>query len=398
MRIWWWGSLVQAAVLAAVLAACKGSEGTSATEVGTLQGVSTVVRAVSGERLPDAEVAGGGSVSQPNAAGNLVFDDQLPGMVGVTAEAPGYVRSGTGAPVQLDRLTAAEMWLAPADVVEGAATTAVGGAILELPDGALVDSLEQPYDGPWQLSWLQTEGDERWSSPGESTLLYEDVLEAPLQPVHPTYLQGESDDGRLRIEGLAPLSMQLPAGSPVQTGWRVYHYSFSAHRWTRGELVGVDPQGVLHTEVRNFGWIGFALEELPPSGCVTGAVVLPDGSPADGAEVRLLEPGVVAATRGYVEGGRFCVPLTAGATAEVEVLWFDKTFTRIGRTSDSLTHGGTEGADCGGACFDVGTLSLETGNDADGDFYFGGPGGDCDDGDPDVNPSVVYGDGSWCGP
>lgn len=385
---------------ALVLVGCGGDGGdpTASTNEGPWQGAVGRVRSVDGERIDadGTELAAGASRSALDAAGLLVFDQELPGILGVVGKADGHTRSGAGAPVVLDRLSAVGVDLLPTTSVDGGALTTAGPFELEMPDGMLVDGSGQPFTGPWTVAWAMPEGDERWSSPGDSVLLYDDVLEKPIHPHHPLYLQGHDGEDRLRIEGDAPFVMDLPAGSPVGDGWRVLHFSFTTGRWSRGELVTLDAEGRAHTTIRNFGWIAFGLEDAP-LGCVTGRVETPDGTVADGAEVRLLEPGALGATRGWVDGGRFCAPLTVGATADARLLWFSPTFDTMGVAEASVTHPGGEAGECGSAaCVDVGTLVLEVGRDADDDHYFSGPGGDCDDTDPDVNPSFAYGDGTWC--
>jgi hypothetical protein len=385
----------------ALWAGCKGTDGQGTAQAPARQGVSVLVRGVDGGRLDaEVEIAGGGGASVPNAAGNLVHDDELPGLFGVWAQGPGLVRTGSGPVVELDRITAVELTVVPARIAVGAPAVDLDGLELELPDGVLVDSLEVPYEGEWELRWLVPEGDERWASPGEPLLLFDDVLEAPLQVLHPFYVQGYASDGeeRLRIDGLAPVRLRLPAGAEVTDQWRLYHYSMGAQRWQRGEPVAqVDADGWVTAELRSFGWVGLALEEQA-RGCVQGSVRTADGAPADGAEVRLLEDGHAAAVRDYVQGGAFCLPMAAGAEGQLRVSWFDASLTRMGATTAAVRNPSTELGRCGEVCADLGEFVLEEGYDGDGDFYYGGPGGDCDDGDPDINPSFAYGDGSWCGP
>jgi len=383
----------------ALVAGCGASEGRG-VEGEVIQGVGALVRDVDHQRLLDAEVIATGSRNITDASGHLVFDDELPGLFSVIAELEGYTRTGSGPPVEVDRLSATLLALAPTEAVEGGARVSFGDVELELPDGSLLDDLGQPFTGTWTLHGLVATGDDRWAAPGEALLRYDDVLDKPIHPLHPIYLQGRDEEGNrldLTDEAGALLRFTLPAGSPVQTDWRLIAYSMGSQRWSRGQRVVVDG-GLVEVALPRFGWVAFGQED-EPRGCVQGSLLTDDGQRADGGEVRLLEDGPAGAVRGWVEGGSFCVPMTAGTSGELRALWYDANHQRVGMAVQTVTHDGGA-ADCGGgggSCVDVGGITLEVGRDLDGDNYFGGPGGDCDDTDESINPSVAYGDGSWCG-
>lgn len=366
----------------------------------TIQGVGALVRDVDHERLPDAELVAAGSRNLPDASGHLIYDQELPGFFPVVAELAGYARTGSGPPVEVEQLSATLLTLVPTASLAGGASITHGDVSLAIPDGRVVDRLGEPISGPWTLEALVPTGDDRWAVPGESTLRYDDVLDEPIHPFHPIYLQGIDEAGELvnldeNAEVEATLRYTLPAGSPVQTDWRLLLFSMSTQRWVRSDRVVVEG-GVVEVPLGRFGWVAFAEEDVP-RGCVTGKVFTDDGREANGAEVRLLEDGVAVPTRAWVDDGRFCLAMEAGNSGALEVLWYSSAHDQVGVATQSVRHGGTDASFCGGSCFDIGSIELEVGRDLDGDFFYGGPGGDCDDTDDSVNPSVAYGDGSWCG-
>jgi len=381
------------------LGGCKGTAGQGTATADRIQGVGVLIRDIGGERLLDADVVAAGTRNITDASGHLVFDQELPGLFPVVGELDGYTRTGSGPPVETEQLSATLLHLAPTESVAGGAQVVFDDVQLELPDGSVLDEVGEPFADAWTLQALRPEGDERWATPGDAMLRYDDVLDKPITAFHPIYLQGHADaDGeRLDVsdEAGAVLRFTLPADSPVQTDWRVVAYSMGSQRWSRGPRVVVSG-GVVEAPLPRFGWIAFT-EEDTARGCIEGHVVGEDASQADGTEVRLLEDGDVAGARAWVEGGRFCLPMGAGSTGQLQALWYSPGHTKTGAASRTVTNDGTEGSSCGGTCYDVGSIVLEVGYDRDGDFYFGGPGGDCDDADDSVSPSVAYGDGSWCG-
>lgn len=388
----------------AVLFACSGDDAAT-TETGAVvqQGIVVSARDLAGERLLDAVVRlGGVSRADPDSSGLVYFLAVPPGRTPVWTELEGTSVAHGAPSVEPDQVSMARIVPLPltwADLPEAAdgGTGGGGGLQVEVPAGVLEAS------GPWRFGHHRAAVTDALAVPGDHVGVKADDDLGPIL-IHEAFSLRATDDlgEDLAVvpDSRLPTELALPAGSPLRApGAEVRLYQFSSGRayWVYAGDATVDGDGIARFEIGGFGWFGLALEGVERS-CVTGRVVDGSGLGLTGAEVRLVQDGLVAPDRVTTVDGGFCVSVDLGASATLSIAGFDATLEHL-YTGELPVTGGATAASCAAAaaCVELGTIAVDTWVDADQDRSFAGPGGDCDDADPAVSPNPASGDGSWCG-
>ena len=218
----------------------------------------------------------------------------------------------------------------------------------------------------------------------------------PLESYGVFEVQLTQDGVPLTFEGQASVRIPLATQLQLPDGQQVDLYSFdeAAAAWT-SEGTATVHGGFVVADLGHFStWTpGLPLEE---NGCVTGTLLLEDGSPAAGAVV--YATGVdylgVNDTTAAADGS-FCLEVKVDSLSHLVGFWVDPVtgdvFTKEGDvTTDATPH------ECAtGGCEDVGEQTMTDGvSDEDGDGYSDEE-GDCDDADPGVHPAAddLPGDG-----
>lgn len=382
-------------MLIAMWGCSGGGETTPTSSLPEYQGVVAISRWDDGTPMFDGTVVAGSSQSDPDAAGQSYFLDLFPGRSPVTVRRADALVT-TGVPdVVPDMISATVLDVKPLPAGESVDPTAgfthaADGYSLEIPPSIVAldgVALTTPYD----LVAFRVREADRPYLPGDQMGIRNDVEVAPIRLVEIVQQRGLAgeDDLTFTDGAQATVTLDLPADSPIlaadPTTVRFYGWSTGRGYWSHGGVAAVDAGArTVSFESGGFGWFGIALDgtERP---CVNGRAVAGDGTPVGGAEVRAFQEGLMGVDRVTAAAdGSFCLPLDDGATSSFRVVGFDNTRTRL-FTGSGIASG------------PIGDIVLDTWEDADLDRAFDGPGGDCDDSDPNVGPSVGLADGSWCG-
>jgi hypothetical protein len=364
---------------------------------------------VIGLRTPEAQPVveglgqlGGSYKALPDAQGFVYYLQVPPGRIPVSFELPGAA-VGHGAPEvlpgHLSVWTTLPLPLVTTEIADAtlAASAQRDTLRVEIPEGSA------RLDGPYSLGLEIVDESLRPRVPGALQVLLDDD---ELTPVRIDWMgvarawDAEGDDVGLDDEAPARVTLELPEDSPwLTTPPLVFTYSSSRTWWSSlGEALVDAEARTLSFEASALGWWALGELEEEPRACVRGRAVDPDGAPVAGTEVRMYAEGTLGVIRTSTQAsGTFCMPLAPSTPAVLEL-----TGVSAGRlalyTGRSTTSGGPELGTCeSGPCVELGDLVLERWPDEDEDRAWSGPGGDCDDGDPGVNPNPVLGDGSWCG-
>ncbi|MEQ1504599.1 MAG: hypothetical protein ABMB14_20335, partial [Myxococcota bacterium] len=388
--------------------ACKVPEVPDDTGALTVQGIVVAVRDPDGTPNLDIDVfLGGGDRASPDSAGVVYYVEVPPGRTPVVIERPGHT-VGYGAPTVVPQaLSLSSVIVAPFDGVvqvldPAAAVTIEGdGLRVEIPADALVVR-QEPAVGPAELGWVSVDPADRGVIPGDLIGLTNDDDLAPIVIDRAFATRGIAGEDDLSFaEGtIAIATVDLPVDSILVDGSlpaRVYQWSTSRAYWSDAGAAEIDPVERTATfSTYGLGW--FAVGAVaPPRSCVRGTVLNDAGGGLDGAEVRLVQDGILGVDRTTTVSGAFCLPIDPGATAALHLVGADADRSTLYTWEGNVT-GGSEVGDCASAaCVDLGVLDVAPWEDADADRSWSGPGGDCDDADPDVNPNPTLGDGTFCG-
>jgi hypothetical protein len=371
------------------------------------QGIVVSLRTLDGELVEPSEVQlGGASVAVPDSAGFVYFFGVPPGRTPVSAAAPNDEGPTYGhanvAPTELvaSRLVPLPLsWTDGADATLGV-TLAEEGVSVDVPAGALgLDGL--PAIGAFRLGWGVPGAGDMATIPGDHLGQHDDVDVHPITLDTAFVVQAEDLDGeplRLLDGTRLTVTVPLPVHSPLFTADepRVYSWVHSRGYWVHAAYPVIDAVARTATfEAATFGWFGFG-GDAGPLGCVVGRITDGAGTALTGLEVRLEQEGAAAPDRANTVNGSFCLVASPGTAATLSAVGYASDRSQLFTWSGEATVG--DAGTCGGpACSDLGNVSADTWPDADEDRTFSGPGGDCDDHDRLVNPSSVFGDGSYCG-
>ncbi len=398
-----------AEVLLGTLLGCHGAPTPDETTDGDEQGFVAVLRDLYGQRVdpedPPDVTLGGTSIAVPDAGGFVYFYGVAPGRTPVAATAPSNGATTYGhaqvAPVGLvtSRLVPLPLaWSDEPDATIGAPVEDDGIAI-EIPPAALaIDGV--PAVGEWRLGWGVPGPDERETVPGDHLAQSGDVDVYPID-LHATLaVQAVEPDGdplEMLEEQRFTVELAVPDGSPLLAGTsKVYTWAHSRAYWVETGPLAVDTEEkTVSFDAGSFGWFGLG-ERAGELGCVTGRITDDAGVGVSGLEVRLEQDGAVAPDRTTTVNGTFCLVAAPDTHVTLDAAGVDADRSRMFTWKGEATASGP--AACGSlSCTHVGTVVAETWPDADGDQVFSGPGGDCDDADPAINPSPSLGDGGYCG-
>jgi hypothetical protein len=392
------------------IAACSGpKDGTLPPPPPTNQGVVLGLRTPEG--APDLAVwgnLGGGSRAYPDASGFVYYVDVTPGRIQVSVDGVGYA-IGHGAPdVQpggLSVATVVPLVLEQQPVTDplGPVTVQGDGLRVEIPAG-VAEFDGQPAAGPWTIGHKRIREADRYSVPGDQLGLRNDTEVSQIVIDEIVVVRGWTEDADVAFPAETPIvfTIDLPEGSPMLDPGaevRTWLYSGSRTYWSYAPSPLIDPAARTATfEVSSLGWwaIGREMPPTPQRSCVTGQLLDQGGAGLVGAEVRLYQQGAVGVDRVSTVDGLFCLPIDPNASGELRIVGVDSTRENLFTYSATVTGGASPSA-CGPGCTNLGTVPAEVWPDGDGDRSWSGPGGDCDDVDPGVNPNPTLGDGSYCG-
>ncbi len=398
----------QATWLLAGVVACSGSEPTPADDpLLPDQGATASVRHLSGDRALDALVVESGlNRADPDSASLTYFLNLLPGPVTMSVTWDGHVATYTTPEVEPDALCATQLVTTEAavasyDDVAAAHTITADGFSVDIPAGA-AKLADDPVTGPYTVSSIRLDADSAVVSPGTLVSVRNDDDLEPIELMDAVWLRGrvDDDDRNVSLSEFGTLIIDLGATGVLDDpeGWSLYSYATGRGLWTRGADVVIDPvEGTATAEIKILGWWAIGRPATDRQGCVQGRVVDPAGQGITGPEVRLHARGRATVDRRTALAGTFCLPTPPGEAATLDLfgMSLDRGQVFFGQRSFTADAGV---AACGSdQCTDLGLIGVDAFPDADGDGYFTGPGGDCDDSDAEVNPSPGLGDGSWCG-
>lgn len=401
------------AVAAAALVACSGPDDPTdgPTRVDE-QGVAVAVRTPEGGVPVTGEdelrvSLGGANPTVPDAAGFAFFFEATPDRLPVSADAQGHAGAFAAPEVRPEGLSGVSLVTldlpAVADVPDAATPGRLDGDgyHVDVPGGALgIDDV--PVAGPYVLQGhrVRSEAD-RAGAPQVQIAIRNDVDLVPIVVHELVVVRAYQEGERLRVvpDQKLAVTVEVDPGSPLlapgatPVGWTL---SSSVGYWAGvGELTVDEAAATISFEPGVVGWYALGLDNAE-RGCVTGRLVDPDGRGVDGVGIRSLEAGLLGVDGASALDGTFCVPVSPGAVAEVRGIGFAPDRSALYLWSDTVT--GSAVAGCGdAACTDVGDVVMQAWRDADDDRYWDGPGGDCDDHDPEVNPTFAFGDASYCG-
>lgn len=387
--------------------ACAGDRSGTDAPLPVQQGVVIGHRTADGEPVLEGKsFLGGSRPTDPSTSGFVFYHDLPPGRLSVSHRLPGHAVGYASPEIVVGAASLASLVPRPIDAtsiddpqVEG--EVAGDGFTVAIPPGALVAE-DLPLDGAYTFGADRVRAADRTGVPADLLAIRDDVdisriVIDELLVVRAT--QGESEV-TLAEDAHLSVVVELDPGSPLLAPDAVaglYQFSGSTTYWSYGGKPEID--AVAHTatfERGSLGWWAIGRERPEGGSCVRGSVVDENGDPLDGAEVTLTEPGTVGVDRvTTTDGGKFCLPIAA-ESAPLTVVGVSGDETRLYRYSGTAARGPE--AECGNPlCADLGALTLDVYPDEDGDGAWSGPGGDCDDSDPEVNPHPAFGDGSYCG-
>ncbi len=356
-----------------------GGDPTTTVPLPELQGIVAVLRWLDdGSPVQEADAtAGQSSPAHPDSGGGTYFFDLLPARLPLTAVADGGITTTTTPDVVPGAVSGTHLAFLPRPL----------GLTVSDPTVAVLDGevVTEPYD----LVIVEPTEAQRAAIPGDQLSLRNDVEVGQVRILHVVSVQALRREDLLSVaqDVDVTLTFDLPASSPVWAdpdNARVWRYSPSAGYWVGGVRLQLDEATSTGTAlVGSLGWIAIALE-APDRPCRQGRAVSA-GEPLGGVEIRAFQDGLFGVDRvTTLVDGTFCLPTDDGATTTFRALGFDNT-----RTAMYVGGGTSSGA--------IGDVQLEAFADDDQDRTFDGPGGDCDDSDPEVGPNPGLADGTWCG-
>lgn len=367
------------------------------------QGAVIGLRDAAGQQITDGRgLLGGGDNADPDAQGFVYYLGVSPGRIQVAYDLEGAAITH-GAPTVLpDTLaiwTTSPLLLSPVPLSDPTVAQLVSapGLSLSIPaSSAVVEDV--PVTGPFSVGLQPLTPAQRDSTPGGLQALVDDDLLTGITfdwMAAARAWDGEGEDVSLVEDARMIVTVDIPEGKPwASSPPRLFVYNPGRTYWQDIGAAVVDEGGQsVSFEVSFFGWWALG-QHVEQRACISGRAVDTDGAPIDGAEVRLYQDDSLHIDRVTTQGGAFCAAIDAGSSGEIAI-------TSVGRDRSALYTGGRTvvAGDVGqcGACTDIGDVVLERWPDEDDDGAWSGPGGDCDDSDPGVNPNPTLGDGSYCG-
>ncbi len=379
--------------LAALAAACGPDTDDKSLDQATEATLGFVVRDADGQPISGVETEIGFQNTVPDLAGMARYPELLAGRLTVRASAPGYT-GGTAVTEQtIGAFGSAKITLAPLEPSQHdvGAEIVIGDAeiTVTIPAGSLLLEDGTPAAGNADFGWYRG-GDADPVVPGIRTWLRDDQFEEPLD-IFAAFELGlpvqEDADGVTSSLALGE-ELQATVRWVVGDAWpHAEDASLGLYAWDRTEgywklsrrLTVVD--GAVEATTRSFGWLAIAAQP-PATACVSGRVTGPGGA-VSGIEITAADAGYVGVQRVITgEDGTFCAPLHPGADVALTAWGWSAPGDTLGTGAASTVTGAA--ATCGG-CVDVGDVPMTWARDMDGDVFWAGE-GDCDDGDPTVNP------------
>lgn len=338
-----------------------------------------------------------------DAAGMALFVEADAGPHQTTASADFHTTSYGRADVVADHVGAFQFWIAELDaaaipdpLVGGALDFGASGTVT-WPGGAFSVGGE-PMTSIVALDHIALGPEQALLLPGSVQRLRSDGVLEPLVfhfAVHVRFPQ--ADEGVVTMDFPGVWQIPVPFGSPADVASELATYVYNADTGFWGKAADASVvDGVVTGEMTRFGW--WALGSPAANGaCVRGTVLDIDDAPLFGAEVLASQEEVVGVRRANVGAdGTFCLPTEPGTGGQVHIMAWSAAADLVYK--DAPYFAAPVGpADCGApeTCLNLGELRPISHADDDGDGYYAGV-GDCDDDDPEVNPTLLMGDGSAC--
>lgn len=399
------------------LAGCTPDETTSLVDSDTnrTEGLALALREADGQ--PESEATtylGGTQPAHADGAGFIYYLDVTPGRVPVLVRRDGFASGYLGPLAQTGALVGGSVDLLPLNIFpvsdpEDSTTVSDGTITITVPPDA-VETRDGPVAGAWEIGMARafdpeagpTGGPRRWSVPSDLLVLHNDVEFQPAVFQHVTVGRGwQGDEEVFLVDGATVhVTVALEDDSPLLAPSVVpalFTYSSGKAYWIEAAQVTVDRDAQIASfDAPSLGWwalghVGFA------QSCVRGRVADRFVSDLLGAQVALAEDGTIGVDRRTTTEEGFCMPIGAGARADLRILGFDVGRTALYTWTGEVTGGDPGSCDEPSSCVDLGLITPDVYEDEDGDLAYAGSGGDCNDADPSINPNRATGDGTYCG-
>lgn len=404
-----------ASLLSAVLLAASCTPGEAdETDVSIPQPITGItLQLLDSEGKPaigSSTSVGGQHKSQPDASGMVLMRETPLGLLVPSASWEGHAPTYARVDVQVGQLSMVRFQFLPLTTVGVSDPSAPvvlsdAGVTVTAEPGDIELNGAPPVD-PYDFQFRVVGEDERRAVPGSDEVLRGDADVRPMHMARTWFVRpwppadATRDEFEFRLAGELSVAIDAGPGSGFEgdlEGWGLYVFDNSQGFWRFMSPLEADATGtLLEGEAPLMGWTAVGREDVV-TGCATAKVTYDGGVPLTGTSVVLLEDGVAGVRRVESLVGELCMQARGPGTATALVMGFEPTRERLMAAAMPMTLDGLGTCGPSDDCASLGDLFLTVYEDADDDGSWGGPGGDCDDDDPSVNPSIAFGDGSWCG-
>jgi hypothetical protein len=383
-----------------LLLACGGKDGDtgSSPDAPVQTGLGVQVRSIDGAPAWDVEVKitrDGATVveAQPDAAGFAVFKDLKLGTVGVEVLSEGYTTQHAVAKVVEGRMGGVQFYLRPLEqtpVPLDQPTDLIGpDLVVSLPAGSLVGA---DGVGGVDISHALLVPEESRVVPGNLERLSPEGVVESLDVDLAFFLKRPAD---ATFTGPAQVRLAAPKGSDrLERSLFLYTYDYATGYWRGGNPLVVEGDALV-AEINNLGW-WVAASAAPVPSCLTGSVRDEAGAPISGAELLAVQDGVFGVLRAQADSdGAFCLAVKPDRQGQTYLLGWSATLSTVYKDAPFFLAPPGPATCAEGGCLNLGYVEPDSYPDGDGDGYYDEV-GDCNDRNPNINPSPAFGDGSSC--
>ncbi|MFT4623664.1 MAG: hypothetical protein ACI8PZ_002320 [Myxococcota bacterium] len=392
-----------------LLVACGGKEsGESGTAPAApvQTGLGVQLRHLDGSPLTGARVrisdsAGEGTSADPDAAGMTVFKDLPLGTTQVEVITDGFTTQHAIVDVVDGRMGGVQFNLkeTSSTSVDPATPTVItdGTLTVTLPVGSVIPAATTTgtattTGGLVPLTYAILKPEESTAIPGNLERFVPEVGPESIDVL--SAFQIRKPIG-VEFTGPAEVRVSTPPDSPFREP-TLYLYTFAPDTgyWRRGQALVLEGDEKW-AEMGNLGWwaIGKPAES---TACLNGRVIDDDGEPLAGAELLAIQDDAIGVLRTNAdENGEFCLGVKPGPQGQYYVFGWSKTLEVVYKDAPFFLAPEGPATCLSGGCLRLGDVRPNGYTDRDGDGYYEDV-GDCDDDNPDVNPSPAFGDESFC--
>ncbi len=345
----------------------------------------------------DAEII----AADPDAAGMTVFKDLPLGTTQAEVTTDGYTTQHAIVDVVNGRMGGVQFNLKETSsaTVDPASPTVItdGTLTVTLPAGSLTAGTATSTgttttDGLLELPYAILLPEESTAIPGNLERFVPEVGPESIDVLSAFQIRKPNDTV---FEGPAEVRVATPEGSPFREP-TLYLYTFSTTEgyWKRGQALVLEGDEKW-AEIGNLGWwaIGKPAES---TACLQGRVVDDDGEPIAGAELLSIQDDTIGVLRTNAdEDGEFCLGVKPGPQGQLFIFGWSETLEMVYKDAPFFLAPEGPATCLSGGCLLLGDVRPNGYSDRDGDGYYEDV-GDCDDDNPDVNPSPAFGDQSSC--